>query len=83
MAAFLLRGDDRMTSPIQDVKKKHEARLMSLPVVVSMGTGRDPSGNPAIIVGLDGPRPETRAQIPPKLDGYPILIQITGPPKVQ
>ena len=83
MAALLLRGDDRMTSPIQDVKKKHEARLMSFPGVVSVGIGRDPQGNPAVIVGMDSPRPETQVRIPPQLDGYPLLIQIVGRLKAQ
>jgi hypothetical protein len=57
--------------------------LMSLPGVVSVGIGRDPQGNPAMIVGLDSPRPETQARIPPHLDGYPLLIQILGPLKAQ
>jgi len=72
-----------MTTSIQDVKKKHEARLMSLPGVVSVGIGRDPQGNPAVIVGLDSPRSETQARIPAQLDGYPLLIQIVGPLKAQ
>jgi hypothetical protein len=76
-------GDKIMTPSIQDVKKKHEARLMSLPGVVSVGIGRDPQGNPAVIVGMDSPRAETQAQIPTQLDGYPLLIQIVGPLKAQ
>jgi hypothetical protein len=76
-------GDKIMTPSIQDVKKKHEARLMSLPGVVSVGIGRDPQGNPAVIVGMDSPRAETQAQIAPQLDGYPLLIQIVGPLKAQ
>jgi hypothetical protein len=71
-------GDKIMTPSIQEVKKKHEARLLSLPGVVSVGIGRDPQGRPAVIVGLDSPRPETQAQIPPQLDGYRFLIQIVG-----
>jgi len=83
LCAFFFPGDKIMTPSIQEVKKKHEARLMSLPGVVSVGIGRDPQGNPAMIVGLDSPRPETQAQIPPRLDGYPLLIQILGPLKAQ
>ena len=81
--AFFYPGDKIMTTSIQDVKKKHEARLMSLPGVVSVGIGRDPQGNPAVIVGLDSPRSETQARIPAQLDGYPLLIQIVGPLKAQ
>jgi len=76
-------GDKIMTPSIQDVKKKQEARLMSLPGVVSVGIGRDPQGNPAVIVGMDSLRAETQAQIPTQLDGYPLLIQIVGPLKAQ
>ena len=83
LCAFLYPGDKIMTPSIQDVKKKHEARLMSLPGVVSVGIGRDPQGNPAVIVGLDSPRSETQARIPPQLDGYPLQIQIVGPLKAQ
>jgi len=83
LCAFSYPGDKIMTPSIQDVKKKHEARLMSLPGVVSVGIGRDPQGNPAVIVGLDSPRPETQARIPPQLDGYPLLIRIVGPLKAQ
>jgi hypothetical protein len=83
LCAFFYPGDKIMTPSIQDVKKKHEARLMSLPGVVSVGIGRDPQGNPAVIVGLDSPRSETRARIPPQLDGYPLIIQIVGPLKAQ
>ena len=72
-----------MTPSIQDVKKKHESRLLSLPGVVSVGIGRDLHGNPAVIVGLDSPRSDTEARIPPQLDGYPLLIQIVGPLKAQ
>jgi hypothetical protein len=81
--AFFYPGDKIMIPSIQDVKKKHEARLMSLPGVVSVGIGRDPQGNPAVIVGMDSPRAETQAQIPTQLDGYPLLIQIVGPLKAQ
>ena len=53
-----------MESPsIQEVKKKHEARLMALPGVVSVGIGRDRDGAHSIIIGLDGPRPEIEAQL--------------------
>jgi hypothetical protein len=73
-----LCGDIGMPTSIQEVKKKHEARLLAMPGVVSVGIGRDEDGNPAIIVGLDGPRPETVAQLPQFLEDWPVLIQIIG-----
>ena len=84
LSAFLFRGDNLMTIPsIQEVKKKHEAKLMSLPGVVSVGIGLDPGGRPAVIVGLDKSRPEVEAQIPSQLEGHPLVIQILGPIKAQ
>ncbi len=68
----------QMAPSIQDVKKQHEARLLAIPGVVSVGIGLDPGGQPAIIVGLKAPDPEAEAKIPSSLDGYPVLIQIVG-----
>ena len=62
--AVTLRSDQMESPSIQEVKKKHEARLMALPGVVSVGIGRDRDGAHSIIIGLDGPRPETEAQLP-------------------
>jgi hypothetical protein len=84
LSAFLFSGDNPMTIPsIQDVKKKHEAKLMSLPGVVSVGIGLDPGGRLAVIVGLDKSRPEVQAQIPSQLEGHPLIVQILGPIKAQ
>ena len=67
-----------MSPSIQEVKKKHETDLLAMPGVVSVGIGLDKAGQPAIIVGLDGPRPETREQLPPDLEGYTVSTQIIG-----
>jgi len=78
-----LGGDLDMSSSIQEVKKQHEARFLDMPGVVSVGIGLDPNGNQAIIVGLDGPRPETEAKIPAMLEDFPVVVQIIGPIKAQ
>lgn len=67
-----------MPLSIREVKKKHEARLLAMSGVVSVGIGRDEAGNLAIIVGLDRPRPETVVQLPQFLDDYPVLTQVIG-----
>ena len=72
-----------MSPSIQEIKKRHENQLLTLPGVVSVGIGRDKDGNPAIIVGLDGSHPEIEAQIPRTLDDYPVLIEVIGPIKAQ
>ena len=77
-------GEDLgMPASIQEVKKQNEARFLNLANVVSVGIGLEPNGNQAIIVGLDRPNPETEAQIPAKVEGYPVEVQIVGALKAQ
>ena len=77
-------GDEPdMSSSIQEVKKKHEALFLDMPGVVSVGIGLDPNGNQAIIVGLDGSHPESKAKIPALLEDFPVVIQRVGPIKAQ
>ena len=78
-----MSGEKQMTSSIEEVKKHHEIRLLVLPGVVSVGIGLDECGQSAIIIGLDGPNPETVDQLPTELDGYPIVIRIVGAIKAQ
>ncbi len=81
---LLALGDEPdMSSSIQEVKKQHEAVFLDMPGVVSVGIGLDPNGHQAIIVGLDGSHPETRAKIPAMLEDFPVVIQIVGPIKAQ
>ena len=72
-----------MSPTIQEVKAKHAERLMAMPGVVSVGIGKNPDGQLAIIVGLDGPRPETVHQLPTILEGYPVRTEIIGPVKAR
>lgn len=67
-----------MPPSIQEVKQKHEARLLAIPGVVAIGIGLDKDGDLAIIVSLDGAYPETQAQLPRSLEGYTVSTQITG-----
>ncbi len=81
---LLALGDDlEMSSSIQEVKKQHEALFLDMPGVVSVGIGLDSNGNQAIIVGLDGSHPETKAKIPAMLEDFPVVIQIVGTIKAQ
>lgn len=72
-----------MPPTIQEVKAKHTSRLLALPGVVSVGIGRDASGHEAIVIGLDGPRPETQTRLPTQLDGHPVRVEIIGTVKAQ
>jgi hypothetical protein len=68
---------------IEDVKRKHEARLMDLPNVKSVWTGKK-NGKDVIFVGvthkvLDSSlRPEET--IPKTLEGYEVEVEDIGEP---
>jgi len=72
-----------MPNSIKDVKTQHEEHLLQLPGVVTVGIGQDENGNPAIIVGLECPDPETESQLPTLLEGYPVVVRIVGRIKAQ
>jgi hypothetical protein len=69
---------DRMPQTIEQVKAAHERELLEQPGVVSVGIGRDDQGRPAIIVGLDKPRPQTQAALPRVLEGYTVRAEVIG-----
>lgn len=77
-AATVAAGENVMPPSIQEVKQQHEARLLALPGVVSVGIGRDDKGKPAIVVGLDKARAETEAEIHKSLGDTPVILQIVG-----
>lgn len=72
-----------MTSSIKDVKKRHEARLLERPGVVSVGVGLNRNGQSVIIIGLDGPNAESEGQLPSMLEGHPVEVRIVGTLKAQ
>jgi hypothetical protein len=67
-----------MAPSIENVKDRHENRLMQLPGVVSVGIGRDPTGRPAITVGLSKRSPESEKQIPGEIEGHPVVVSVIG-----
>jgi hypothetical protein len=79
----LAMGEDANMPTLKDVKAQHEARLLDLPGVISVGIGQDEDGKPAIIVGLEGPNPETQAKLPVELEGYPVRVRMVGRVKAQ
>jgi len=72
-----------MSMTIQQAKEKHQAELMALPGVVSIGIGLSPEGKETIIIGLDGKHPATAEKLPKKLEGYKVVSQTTGTIKAQ
>jgi hypothetical protein len=77
------RQEPDIPPSIQEVKAKHASQLLERPGVVSVGLGRDEEGNPAIIVGMEASHPQTEAQLPQSLEGYPVIIRVIGPVKAQ
>lgn len=71
-------GSEEMPT-IQEVKVRHESRILALPGVVSVGVGRNPDGRSCIVIGFSGPHPQTEEKIPARLEGYPVRIEIIGP----
>jgi hypothetical protein len=72
-----------MPSLIKEVKNKHEARLLELPDVVSVGIGLNKNGQSVIVIGLRVPNAETETQLPSMLESYPVEVQIVGTVKAQ
>ena len=83
LPAMVMCGENQMEPSIQEVKKQHEARLLGLPGVVSVGIGLDPEGQSAIIIGLDGSNPDVESQLPKRLEGYPVVLKDVGSVKAQ
>lgn len=65
---------------IEDAKRKHEARLLSLPGVVSVGIGLH-EGHPAIMVGVETPEGVQQAGVPSTLEGHPVQTVVVGTPR--
>ena len=72
-----------MSRTIQEVKKLHEASLLKMPGVISVGIGFNKDKIPAIIIGLEEAKTEIISGIPADLDGYPVEVQITGSIRAQ
>ena len=61
---------------IREAKKKHEAPLMAIPEVVSVGIGLGLSGKPTILVGIS--KEKTSTPIPSTLEGHPVEVFRAG-----
>lgn len=81
--ALACSEEARMQDSIQEVKARHEARLMEVPGVVSVGIGRDEAGEAVIVVGLDREQRAVRERIPQRLEGYKVHVRVVGRPTAQ
>ena len=71
-----------MTMTIQQVKEKHQAKLIALPGVVSIGIGLFESET-VIMIGRDRKYPDTERVLPKELEGYKVISQTIGTIKIQ
>jgi hypothetical protein len=73
------RGEETpMRTSIQEVKQKHEAQLMAVHGVVSVGIGRNEECQAVIVVGLDRERAAAREQLPKRLEDYEVRAEVVG-----
>ena len=63
---------------IEDVLAAHNDSLLALPGVVGTAIGSC-GGEPCIKVLLADSNPDTRKRIPQRLEGFPVVAEVTGP----
>jgi hypothetical protein len=64
-------------SPLARAIARHRAGILTLPGVVGIGPG-DCAGAPCVVVFVEADTPELRQRIPPRLDGYPVRLAVSG-----
>ncbi len=71
-------GDEMPSRTIEDVLKEHTTDLMAISGVVGAGQGLC-DGSPCIKVFVIEETPELSKKIPLKIEGYPVMVEETGP----
>jgi hypothetical protein len=67
-----------MALTIQEAKRKHEASILRIEGVVSVGIGIRKDRTRAIVIGLKQGSRDLIKKIPTSLEGYPVEIRIIG-----
>jgi hypothetical protein len=67
-----------MPISVQTIKEKHEAKLLAMPGVVSVGIGQDVDGAALIIIGISSEDAQLIAELPNKLEGIAVKVQLIG-----
>jgi hypothetical protein len=62
---------------IEQVFDTHRDRLMHIAGVVGVGIGKL-ENSPAIVVMVAERTPQIDTQVPEQLDGYPVIVEVTG-----
>jgi hypothetical protein len=71
------RGDTVAARSIDEVLAAHTDSLMALPGVVGTAIALC-DGERCIKVFLADSNPDTRSRIPPRLEGYRVVVEVTG-----
>lgn len=72
-----------MPETIQEVKARHESRLLAIPGVVSVGIGKDADGHLVIVIGVENEATRNAPSLPRELDGHAVHVQVLGPIRAQ
>jgi hypothetical protein len=85
-AALVLTTSGEGPSPAvthaQEVQKRHEASLMSIPSVISVGVG-EREGEPTLKVVVEEGTPELERQIPEQIEGIKVEVERSDPYSIQ
>jgi len=64
--------------PLAAVLADHTPELMAMPGVVGTAESQTKDGRPCILVMLSKSTPELRAKLPRQLEGWPVVVEVTG-----
>lgn len=64
--------------PLTEVLAAHTPELMAIPGVVGTAESLTKDGRPCILVLLAKSTPELRAKLPRELEGWPVVVEVTG-----
>jgi hypothetical protein len=70
-------GQPTVTKTITAVIDENSERLLALPGVVGLAEGLT-DGKPCVLLLVERRTPELDAQVPATIDGYPVVIKVTG-----
>ena len=74
---------ENMQANIEEVKNRHEAQLLSLPGVVSVGIGLDDNKQAIIVVGISADNEALKARLPQQLEGHRVSVEYIGKVRAQ
>lgn len=63
---------------IKEVINRHAGEIMSIPGVTGIYEGRTKNDKPCIKIMVEKKSKEIRKKIPTVLEGYPVLIEVSG-----